>query len=62
MLDGAQVFEKNHFLPQQNRATLTGMKAIAPDSPTRRRARLLLMLIAAAIAAATLAPVAVLAG
>jgi hypothetical protein len=62
IMNGAQVFEKNHFLETQNRATSSPMKHIHNDSPARRRARLFLVLMAAALAVATLAPVAVLAG
>ncbi len=63
MYDGAQALEKNHFPALQNRATHVPMH-VAPlhEQVRRRRARLLLILMAAAIAAATLAPVAVLAG
>jgi hypothetical protein len=62
MSDGAQVFEKNHFLGWQNRATPPAMHALPAPDKARRRARLLLLLMAAVIAAATLAPMAVLAG
>lgn len=65
MFDGAQVFEKNHFLAGQNRATSVSMQAdmiLDSKERSRRRARLILLLMAIAIAAATLAPMAVLAG
>jgi hypothetical protein len=65
MFDGAQVLEKNHFLVDQNRSTSVPMSMnamMAGKERTRRRARLILLLMAMAIAAATLAPMAVLAG
>jgi hypothetical protein len=61
-MDGAQLIEKNHFLGHENRATTRSMHKVADTEVTRRRARLLLLLMAAAIAAATIAPMAVLAG
>jgi hypothetical protein len=57
MPDGAQVFEKNHFLAQWNQSTVTVMEPVRTTS-----ARLVLTLMAAALALATLAPVVVLAG
>ena len=62
MSHGAQVLEKNHFPEGQNRVTNPSMQSALDAEQTRRRARLLLLLMALAIAAATIAPVAVLAG
>lgn len=67
MHGGAQVLEKNHFPVNQNRFTPRRMsnsftEELDHKERGRRRARLLLLLMALAIAAATLAPVAVLAG
>lgn len=66
MYDGAQATEKNHFLVCQNRSTsldmLHNMKTVmANKERSRRRTHLFLLLMALVIAAATLAPVAVLA-
>jgi|GEM_PF-2085333 hypothetical protein len=61
-MNGAQLIEKNHFLVSQNRATSTRMQSFDAKEKSRRRARLFLLLMAAVIAAATLAPMAVLAG
>ncbi len=57
MSDSAQVFEKNHFLNDQNRAKVFRMSDIE-----RNRTRIVMLIIAAALALATLAPVVVLAG
>jgi hypothetical protein len=65
MYDGAQVIEKNRFLVMQNRSTrqrMTTSFTLDGKERARRRARLILLLMALAIAAATIAPVAVLAG
>ena len=63
---GAQVIEKNRFLLSQNRSTPTGMvktktSGTAHGEQSRRKVRFFLLLMAIALAAATLAPVAVLA-
>jgi hypothetical protein len=62
MLDGAQVIEKNHFPMGQNRATPLPMSHAPDIEQTRRKGRMVLLLLAAAIAAATVAPMVVLAG
>jgi|JI10StandDraft_1071094.scaffolds.fasta_scaffold289501_2 hypothetical protein len=62
MYGAAQVIEKNHFPEVQNRATSSSMQPVTAKELSRRRARLFLLLMAAVIAAATLAPMAVLAG
>jgi hypothetical protein len=56
MIAAAQVFEKNHFLGGQNRATKPVMN---PGSKLNRR--VMLLFLAAGLALAILAPVAVLA-
>jgi len=66
MFYGAQVIEKNRFLENQNRFTPTGMvkttaSGTAHGEQARRKVRFFLLLMAIALAAATLAPVAVLA-
>jgi hypothetical protein len=52
----AQVFEKNHFLHPQNRAT-----SLMMSEKDKIRGRMLMLLVAAGLALAILAPVAVLA-
>ena len=55
---GAQVIEKNHFQARRNR-----FKPAAMNNDTlKRRTRLLLLFMALMLAAATLAPLTVLAG
>ena len=39
-MNGAQVFEKNHFPAPQNRATSQPMQSVAAKEKSRRRARL----------------------
>lgn len=56
MSAAAQVFEKNHFLEGQNRATRPIMK-----TASKLNTRVLLICLAAGLALAILAPVAVLA-
>jgi hypothetical protein len=56
MTTAAQVFEKNHFLAPQNRATNSIM-----SEKDRKRGRMLMLFLAVGIALAILAPVAVLA-
>ena len=56
MLTAAQVFEKNHFLVTQNRATSRPM-----NTGSKFNTRVLLLFLAAGLALAILAPVAVLA-
>ncbi len=57
MLDGAQVFEKNHFHGRWNQSTVISMEPVRTKS-----ARIFLTVMAAALALAILAPVVVLAG
>lgn len=57
MFRGDEGIEKNHFPGQWNRATVQHMKPVHKPN-----GRTFLILIAVLIAAATLAPVAVLAG
>jgi hypothetical protein len=61
-MNGAQILEKNHFPVGQNRVTTRAMQTALEAETSRRRARLLLLLMAIALAAATIAPMAVLAG
>ena len=56
MTTTAQVFEKNHFLEPQNRATSKPM-----NTGSKLNTRVLLLFLAAGLALAILAPVAVLA-
>ena len=56
MSAAAQVFEKNHFLEAQNRATSSSM-----NKASKHNTRALLLFLAAGLALAILAPVAVLA-
>lgn len=56
MISAAQVFEKNHFLEGENRATNPLM-----NTATKLNTRVMLLLLAAGLALAILAPVAVLA-
>jgi hypothetical protein len=55
--ESAQVLEKNHFLPGQNRSTVAAMAY--PNAP---QPQVWLLLMAACLVLATLAPVAILAG
>ncbi len=55
---GAQVIEKNHFQPRRNRSKPAAMN----NETMKRRTRLLLLFMALTLAAATLAPLTVLAG
>ena len=56
MIAAAQVFEKNHFLEDQNRVTKPPM-----NKATKLNTRVMLLFLAAGLALAILAPVAVLA-
>lgn len=56
MTTATQVFEKNHFLATQNRATSSSM-----SERDRKRGRMLMLFLAAGLVLATLAPVVVLA-
>jgi hypothetical protein len=56
MIAAAQVFEKNHFLGGQNRATNPAM-----NIASKLNRRVMLLFLAAGLALAILAPVAVLA-
>lgn len=56
MTTATQVFEKNHFLTPQNRATSIGM-----SEKDRNRSRLLMLCLAVCLALAIIAPVAILA-
>jgi hypothetical protein len=57
LLESAQALEKNHFLAQQNRSTVSSM-----TEPRTPQPHVWLLLMAACLVLATLAPVAVLAG
>jgi hypothetical protein len=57
MFTGAEAVEKNHFIASQNRHRVQSM-----TEAERNRNRFVMLIIAAALAVATLAPVAVLAG
>jgi hypothetical protein len=56
MIAAAQVFEKNHFLGSQNRATKAPMNTVS-----KLNRRVMLLFVATGLALAILAPVAVLA-
>jgi hypothetical protein len=56
MNTATQVFEKNHFLRLQNRAT-----SLTMSEKDRKRGRMLMLFLAAGLALAILAPVVVLA-
>jgi hypothetical protein len=58
----AQAFEKNHLMSTQNQPKSHAMNRDEADTATRRRNRVYLMAMAIILAAATLAPITVLAG
>lgn len=61
MTDGTQIIEKNHFPARWNQAMVSSMIPSVPAKASSLSNRAWLILIAVALAAATLAPVAVLA-